>query len=57
MNNLLLEIRELDKLLRELEDWVRAVQLLRELIAEVFLVCLRCFSPKKSVVDRSAWDH
>jgi hypothetical protein len=33
MNKLLWEIRELDKLLRELEDWVRAGQLLRELIA------------------------
>ena len=33
MNKLLLEIQELDKLLRELEDWVRAGQLLRELIA------------------------
>jgi hypothetical protein len=33
MNKLLLEIWELDKLLRELEDWVRAGQFLRELNA------------------------
>ena len=46
MNKLLLEIRELDKLLRELEDWVRAVQLLWELITEVFWFVYNVSPPK-----------
>ena len=54
MNKLLLEIQELDKLLRELEDWVRAGQTSAGADSLSFLVCLRCFSPKKSVVDRPA---
>ena len=47
MNKLLLEIREMDKLLRELEDSVRAVQLLRERITEFFLIVCDV-SPQKN---------
>ena len=46
MYKLLLEIPELDKLLWELEDWVRAGQLLRELNALVFR-CVCDVSPPK----------